>query len=145
MTCGFFVACMPTLPRALKGSPLARKIRHCLGVKSAITKTSGAGAVSHSHSHKMSRKAPGDPYLEIDEDGVPMRGLKASESTERLRNGRGNNNMGITRTRHITVERENGAAALLFGKGVNPNPVFLAWSSWRTSGVTNAHLVPSSL
>lgn len=117
MTCGFFVACMPTLPRVLKESIWMRRFKRTLGLKlssrSSSDEAKGSGYVNGgaASSHKMSH----DAYLQLDEDGMPMSGLQASVSTEHLQNGNDENTGRITRTTHIVVSRDQRPSSDLSG------------------------------
>ncbi|KAH6657848.1 hypothetical protein BKA67DRAFT_556553 [Truncatella angustata] len=111
MTCGFFVAFMPTLPRAVKETAWIQKIRPASGLRylpspnanGAKRSSYGAsGVISYTVSHGTTSK---DLYLQIDEEGLAMDILKLSESTERLR--KGNITLAcITRTTHIVISHE---------------------------------------
>ncbi|KAK7740746.1 hypothetical protein SLS53_005214 [Cytospora paraplurivora] len=85
ITCGFFVACAPILPRVVKEIP---GLRNMFGGRSTRQPSSagfgrnlqtigGGGTGPH-------RVRKTDPYSQIDDDGIPLDELKASESTEHL-------------------------------------------------------------
>jgi hypothetical protein len=101
------------MPRALKESVWVNRIKRMLGLKSSpSTSTTGARrsgyATGTTGSHKVPRGTiSNDAYLQIDEDGMPMHELKASESTEYLRHGEDKKTTErIIRTTDIVVSRD---------------------------------------
>lgn len=110
MTCGFFVACATSLPRAFQENPLIRRIKKTLGLRTSPT-TSNMEAKRSVYgtrdvgTHKMSRgTASHNAYLQMDEDGIPMRGLQASDPIGHLRTADQSDR--ITRTTHIVISRD---------------------------------------
>ncbi|KPM43161.1 hypothetical protein AK830_g3392 [Neonectria ditissima] len=120
-TCGFFIVCMPTLPKIFKDTGVMRKIRQRMGLK---VSTGAASGPSNSDFNKyaygskygtgvsaLSRTGTtADAYHKITEDGgVPLRNLK-TESTEQLRHAEDTKSK-IVRTTHVTVHvTEDGAS-----------------------------------
>ncbi|CAJ2512966.1 Uu.00g010850.m01.CDS01 [Anthostomella pinea] len=102
MTCGFFVVCMPSLPRALKETTWIGKLKRALGLSSSGT----TGHVTRSHRKNPLGSSSQDAWLQIDEDGIPLDRVGASESTERLRKD-GGKEPRITKTTQITVSRDD--------------------------------------
>ena len=90
MSCGFFVACMPCLPRVLKESPLSRKIKSVLGWGStapASEERDGGDGLGGRPRGRPGGQGPTTPVanLEMDDAGLPQHDPKHTESTERLR------------------------------------------------------------
>lgn len=120
ITCGFFVACAPILPRVAKETP---GLRHIF----PSTKDSGAGASSRNLGIQTIGGTGGPPrqrvgkggkpdayYSQIDDDGDGMmalddlKGSAGSDSTENLRHAApqpGTSVGGIVRTTHVSVTR----------------------------------------
>ncbi|KAH9893054.1 hypothetical protein F4778DRAFT_749438 [Xylariomycetidae sp. FL2044] len=105
VTCGFFVVCMPALPRAVKESNTMRTIVRALGFRASTKGNTGPKRPGYSTdpgAYKMSNVGKSrDAYTEIDEDGTPS----SSESTENLRKGEKAQER-ITRTTEISVTRD---------------------------------------
>ncbi|KAL4983731.1 hypothetical protein BDW68DRAFT_168277 [Aspergillus falconensis] len=111
MTCGFFVICLPCVPKIIKESGVAERIKK-------LTKGSRENYNSGYKSYEPSsgRYASGQraEFDKLDEDAVQMKPLplEASESTERL-HGDGEENaagigMAITRTTQFTMTEGKG-------------------------------------
>lgn len=130
MTCGFFVACMPCLPKIVKDSPLLRRL---VGLSTRSTSTTaGAGASlagisenlrtigstqynTHHHNNKLKSSMSGAAkyrseqayYREIDDDegdGAHGGGVSSTIQAENAHT-RGAS-QSITKTTHVTVESE---------------------------------------
>lgn len=121
ITCGFFVACAPILPRVARETPGMRRLfgsSASRGTADAIASGNlqlgiqTIGGTGGPPRHTRGSK-PGH-YDQLDDDGLPMDDLKtASDSTEHLRGppspggtqGSGGNAAagGIVRTTHVTV------------------------------------------
>ncbi|KAH6609747.1 hypothetical protein Trco_003093 [Trichoderma cornu-damae] len=106
MTCGFFVVCMPCLPKILQDTGILRKMK-----RGFSTPSGGSSAPKNGHygnSVGSSTKMPSttsNAYRVLDEDTMVMGNLKASESTEKLRQeGYTGSTGGIVRTTRITVD-----------------------------------------
>ncbi|GAB1319644.1 hypothetical protein MFIFM68171_09854 [Madurella fahalii] len=114
MTCGFFIICVPCMPKILKQAGVLRKIKKALGMSTGPTANSakadyfaGGGSGSRSRGPGGSSTAP-DSYHKLEEDGVAMDNLKSSESTEHLHgHGKLTTAPVITRTTQITVMEDS--------------------------------------
>ncbi|KAI5859538.1 hypothetical protein GGS23DRAFT_312162 [Durotheca rogersii] len=106
LTCGFIVACLPSMPKILKetGALAAMKkgLKSVVGLKNTTLKSNTKGTTASSN--------PTSTYRKIDEFGVPMKDLQASESTEQLRDD-DKHEAGIVRTTRVTVEQEYASDA----------------------------------
>lgn len=107
MTCGFFIVCVPCIPKILKETGVIRNIKRAFGMSTAPTNPNTADryAKSGTKGSQLSSTGP-KSYYKLDEDGVPLGTLKGSESTEYLR-GNVNNGQGITRTTQIKITQDN--------------------------------------
>lgn len=91
MSCGFFVACMPCLPRVLRESLIWCKIRSALGLGSTAPGSNGADGGDGVGDRPTKKRNVGqgptarDMDLEMDDAGLPLHALKHTDSTERLR------------------------------------------------------------
>ncbi|KAI1337555.1 hypothetical protein F5Y15DRAFT_425598 [Xylariaceae sp. FL0016] len=105
MSIGFFVVSAPSLPRVMKESPTARKLRQMLSIKSTRTGTPGGKGTGYGSAGRPPKGSRGtisdDRYHEIDEEALRMGHLQSFDSSERLRDLDG-----ITRTMQITVTRD---------------------------------------
>jgi len=107
MTCGFFIVCVPCIPKILRDTGVMSKIKRGLGMKSTKANSShnwnryGSGPSNHSKAMKTTN----DAYYELDEEGVPMKDIKRSESTEHLQNAAPTD--GIVRTTRIAVTQNS--------------------------------------
>lgn len=99
MTCGFFILCVPCLPKIVADSSCCRRIRRVLGISTAKPSTGGQKSsntdskfgISY-NSRKKSRsgdvlnaRTDTSAYYQMDDDALGLDTLKASESTEQLR------------------------------------------------------------
>ncbi|KAI8649711.1 hypothetical protein NCS55_01433400 [Fusarium keratoplasticum] len=109
MTCGFFIICVPCIPKILKETGVLRTIKRAFGIKTTTTnpnshsdyygKGTGQGAPLTSASVKS--------YCKLDEKGGPMKTLQGSESTEHLRDRQAADAAGITRTTPIVITQDS--------------------------------------
>lgn len=104
MTCGFFIICVPSIPKILKDTGVLRKIKKGLSMKTT-TKESKALDRYGGSTHGKGTANTSNTYYKLDEDGVPMENIKATESTERLNDGKLGSN--IVRTTRITVTQDS--------------------------------------
>lgn len=105
MTCGFFVCCMPCIPKILRDTGVLRNVKRAFGMQTTKKGTnSKLDQYSTSMSHGKSVTNTTNAYYKLDEDGIPMGDVK-SESTEHLNNDK--LNTGITRTTRITITQDN--------------------------------------
>lgn len=114
MTAGFFIFCVPCLPKLLKESPLPRGLKMMLGL--SVRSTAGGqsnqntrGADSH---HQLSKTGMAtEAYVQIGEDGIAMSDVEKSESQERLQDGQLKTlnavQIQVTRTTHVTVTSDS--------------------------------------
>ncbi|KAK4033182.1 hypothetical protein C8A01DRAFT_50195 [Parachaetomium inaequale] len=130
MTCGFFIICVPCMPKILQQTGVLRKIKQALGMSTGPSAgTPGKpGYYANGGSGSRGPRGPGsklsgtgpDSYYKLGEDGVPMGTLTSSESTEHLRDdnrdhagklGAAAHNAAITRTTHIAVTEDSRSAS----------------------------------
>ncbi|KAI0024628.1 hypothetical protein F4780DRAFT_795152 [Xylariomycetidae sp. FL0641] len=128
LTCGFFICCVPCMPKILKETGVIRTIKRAFGAKTTAQGSKGLDYYGTNHSTKNNNtSSTSKAYYKLDEEGVAMNNLPPTESTEQLNKERGNN--GITRTTRITVtnnDREgsdNGSADMPIQMG--------AKAAWR--------------
>lgn len=113
MTCGFFIICVPCMPKILKQTGVLRRMKKALGLSSGPTANSGKGGYypdgrsgGRSHGPGVSSTGP-DSYHKLEEDGVIMDNLKSTDSTEHLRDyTKESATAAITRTTHFTVTED---------------------------------------
>lgn len=92
MTCGFFVVCVPCLPKVLAETAIGRIVRRILGL--GMCKKTGENSIRPEWderrlvkgAHRLSRGKAADAYRELDEDFVPLgdfenRNVKQSPQT----------------------------------------------------------------
>lgn len=95
-TCGFFIVCMPCLPKIFKDAGLIRKMKLRLGMKVTTAGASGGQGSNYGKYGFSSKSGTGvsglsrtgttaDAYHKLDEErGVALGNMK-TESTEQLR------------------------------------------------------------
>lgn len=95
-TCGFFIVCMPCLPKILKDKGIIRRVKQRFGMRVTTAGASGPGSSGYGkygYGSKMNTDVSvmsrsvttADAYHKLDEEGgVPM-GSMNTESMERLR------------------------------------------------------------
>lgn len=103
ITCGFFVACAPILPRVAKETPGLRHIFPSTKGTGASSRNLGIQTIGGTGGPSRQRSGKPDAYSQIDDDGLPLDDLKDSDSTENLRNAAQPGTAGIMRTTHVTV------------------------------------------
>ncbi|KAJ0121783.1 hypothetical protein J7T55_008950 [Diaporthe amygdali] len=107
MTCGFFVCCMPCIPKILRDTGVLKNIKRAFGMNTTTTKgpsNNKSAQFSSNISHGKSVTATSKAYYKLDEDGIPMDPVE-SESTEQLHNAK--LSAGITRTTRIIVSQDS--------------------------------------
>jgi hypothetical protein len=110
MTCGFFIVCVPCIPKILKETGVIRNIKRVFGMSTAPTNPSAPDRYGKSSTKGSQLSSTGaKSYYKLDEDGVPLKNLKGSESTEYLRENTNaaSNGHGITRTTQIKITQDN--------------------------------------
>lgn len=83
MVCGFFVVCVPTLPKVLTESPLAGTIKRIIGL--GKSKGTGENSLRPEGSerrlvegpHKLSRAEVAGAYCQLDEESVSLQNLQS--------------------------------------------------------------------
>ncbi|KAI0133844.1 hypothetical protein BJ170DRAFT_176810 [Xylariales sp. AK1849] len=106
MTCGFFVICVPCIPKILHDTGIIRGIKRRLGMTTRATNPT-RGYYGSTKTSGTGRKLPTTTtkeYYQLDEDSVPMGDIKSSESTEHLRQEKCAVPGRIIRTTRITVD-----------------------------------------
>lgn len=107
-TCGFFIVCMPCLPKILKEKGIIRRVKGWFGMR-----VTTAGPSSYGYNSELggypggSRSASGmDPYLKLDESnsGKAMRSVTTNtDSMENLRDPEEGNKGKIMKTTQVVV------------------------------------------
>lgn len=109
-TCGFFVVCMPCLPKIFRETGVTRKIKKAFGMSVTPTGQKDSNYPSYGYPAKygtgvsgLSRStATADAYHKLNEDGSVAMGDMKTESTEQLRQDAGKDR--IMRTTQVTVD-----------------------------------------
>ena len=125
-TCGFFIVCMPCLPKILKDKGIISRVKRRLGMRVTTAGASGPGSSGYgkygyrsnmnTEVSAMSRSvATADAYYKLDEEGgggVPMGHMK-TESMERLRRPGDMHDAkgGIMRTTQVAVHVHGDGAS----------------------------------
>lgn len=113
MTCGFIVACAPSLPRIVKESSLLRKV---FGCTVSCTGPSYPHGGPRSTYDNLWRKRNKDSMFDDTETGMPMDKLTRSESMERLHEtskaGDSAFAGGIVRTTQVSVVKDQESRKL---------------------------------
>lgn len=119
ITCGFFVACAPILPRIVKETPLLRRMfGGTTRGTSSKNQSLGLQTIGGSGAPLSARKRHTDIYSQLDDDNLPLGELKATESTEHLRTAAEQQGMGgIMRTTKITVAHDDEESGSRPGRG----------------------------
>ncbi|KAL2174431.1 uncharacterized protein P884DRAFT_314774 [Thermothelomyces heterothallicus CBS 202.75] len=131
MACGFFIVCIPCLPKILQQTGVLRKMKKALGMSTGPTANSaqagyhtGGKSGSRSRGPKVTSSSAQDSYYKLEEDGMAMKDLK-SESTEHLREDQQGGKLAgprgaaaITRTTHIMVTEDQRSTS---DGGSNPD------------------------
>ncbi|KAI1847096.1 hypothetical protein JX266_006971 [Neoarthrinium moseri] len=111
VSCGFFVACMPTLPRLLKEAPFIVYLKKTMGSTTSAADESSTARFGHGFSiasHKLSRGTKShEDYLQIDDDPTPLKDL-SSNNSDQIPENVCNGDDRITKTTYIAVTREDG-------------------------------------
>lgn len=125
--CGFFIICIPCIPKILKDSGVLRKMKKAFGM-GTTTKPSGRsdyyanGTMPHSKGTTTTSNA----YYKLDEDGVPLQNMKGSESTENLNAKQ--SNAGIVLTTRIEVNTQDNNSVSDGGSHDNVHMNKAAWA-----------------
>ncbi|KAI1843003.1 hypothetical protein JX266_010856 [Neoarthrinium moseri] len=129
MTCGFFILCVPCLPKVLSESGISRTISSAFKLSNkASTGPSESdpkhGTPGSSRDRFKSAKILGR-YRQMDDDGIPLGNTQASESDEDyVQHGHDavdrSGERGVTRTTHITVSSS-------FATGANDSESSIPW------------------
>ncbi|KAL7945555.1 hypothetical protein V8C42DRAFT_357910 [Trichoderma barbatum] len=104
MTCGFFILCVPCIPKIIQETGVVPAIKKGTGMMHSSGKSnqSSSGYARGGGNTKTSVSANKD-YYQLEEEGLHMKNL--SESTEQLHHG--SNGPAITRTTRVTVTNDN--------------------------------------
>jgi hypothetical protein len=105
MSCGFFVACMPTLPRLLTEAPWVRRLMS-LSTRTDDSNLRRSGRDHTAASNKMSHSTKAhEAYFQIDDDLDDAMPLKTLPSDPSAKDGAhaDSTNSSITRTTHIQM------------------------------------------
>lgn len=107
MTCGFFIVCVPCIPKTLKESGTLRKIKRAFGMTTQTTNVNSKDRYMTGSSTRGNRTTTttSNAYYKLDEEtGIAMKHMQGSESMENLRHPRDPKAGNITRT--ITVTQD---------------------------------------
>lgn len=119
MTCGFFILCVPCLPKLISESGCSRRVKRALGASTGKPSVDGLNSSnlnskfgSSYASRKKSRSTDilnttvdASAYYQIDEEAVVLDDLKTSESTEQLRKSHHSGANGVHVTKTIVVTK----------------------------------------
>ncbi|KAK7221937.1 hypothetical protein V2G26_009940 [Clonostachys chloroleuca] len=119
MTCGFFICCLPCIPKILHDTGVLRSIKRKLGMNTATTAPSSANryGTNGSSSRRNYEANHSTSYYKLDEDGVPMTTIGGTQSTEYLHGGQNGSDIGqptlpsTTRGAHSTVDKASSTKA----------------------------------
>ncbi|GAB1206041.1 hypothetical protein APSETT445_004722 [Aspergillus pseudonomiae] len=100
MTCGFFIFCLPCIPKIIKETGVIRRIKSVLGVKTTPTKPSG---YSENYGTRVSAYGSASYMMS---NNIRRDKQKGAESMEYLHEGILEAG-GIIRTTHISVTEES--------------------------------------
>lgn len=115
-TCGFFIVCIPCLPKILKDKGIIRKFKQRFGMRATTVGASGPGSGKYGKygygsnldssvfNHSRSGTTA-DAYHKLDEEGGVAMGSLETESMERLRRPEDSKGK-ITRTTQIHVHSD---------------------------------------
>ncbi|KAB8265105.1 hypothetical protein BDV32DRAFT_134950 [Aspergillus pseudonomiae] len=104
MTCGFFIFCLPCIPKIIKETGVIRRIKSVLGVKTTPTKPSG---YSENYGTRVSAYGSASYMMS---NNIRRDKQKGTESMEYLHEGILEAG-GIIRTTHISVTEESRTAS----------------------------------
>ncbi|KAF7558193.1 hypothetical protein G7Z17_g19 [Cylindrodendrum hubeiense] len=132
MTCGFFIVCIPCIPKILRETGVIRAFKKRFGMKATDPDSRPTaetyGGTDGSKNSKL-RTTSSNAYYKLDEDGVPLQALSGSESTEQLRAEQPVNSHGVTVTRttqvmvtHDENGHNEGGTSKLYLKSQQPWP-----------------------
>jgi hypothetical protein len=104
MTCGFFILCVPCIPKILQEVGITPAIKKGTGMMGSSGKPyqPPSGYARGGGNIKTSVSANKD-YYQLEEEGLQMKNL--SESTERLHNS--THGPAITRTTQVTITNDS--------------------------------------
>lgn len=115
MTCGFFITCVPTIPKILKETGVIHRVKRRLGMKVTTKSNSKLGyyGTGNSVPSRGGLSSHVDAYHKLDEDTIGLNSISksaASESVENLHQQQQKHHQqkqqqhpGITRTTQIIV------------------------------------------
>lgn len=109
--CGFFIICVPCLPKLFKDLGLMPMIKKIFALPTAAGRSNsnlayyGGKARASSTGRGTTNSHAAKDYYKLDEDGVPLRNM--TQSTEQLHhNAHHHPKNGITRITHVTVSQD---------------------------------------
>ena len=104
MTCGFFILCVPCIPKIIQEAGIIPAIKKGTGMLHSSGKSNhvSSGYARGGGTTKASVSANKD-YYQLEEEGMNMKNL--SESTEHLHHG--SHALAITRTTRVTVVNDS--------------------------------------
>ncbi|KAH8203862.1 hypothetical protein TruAng_001926 [Truncatella angustata] len=105
MTCGFFILCVPCIPKVFRESGISQSVRSALGLSNkSVTNpstTEGTYGGSRASRQKSKPRMISDTYYKMDEDEIPLGNMSNSGSQDDV-HGKSNSTQ-VTRTIDITV------------------------------------------
>lgn len=121
-TCGFFIVCIPCLPKILKDKGIIRGVKQRLGMRVTTAGASGGpskygyGSKFNTEVSVMSRTGTTDAYQKLDEEGggIPMGNLNGGSEEQLRRQADFSQEMskgGIVRTTQVAVRIHSDAAS----------------------------------
>lgn len=107
--CGFFIICVPCLPKLFKETGLMPVIKKIFALPTTAGRSNSNSDYYSGKSNASGRGATtsnsAKDYYKLDEDGVPLRNISQS-STEQLHDAPRHPKNGITRITHVTISQD---------------------------------------
>ncbi|UKZ46291.1 hypothetical protein TrVGV298_000492 [Trichoderma virens] len=104
MTCGFFILCVPCIPKIIQETGVVPAIKKGTGLFQSSGKSNqGSNGYARGGGTTKTSVSANKDYYQLEEDGVRMKNL--SESTEQLHHGA--HGPAITRTTRVTVTNDS--------------------------------------
>lgn len=107
MACGFFIACIPCIPKILQDTGVFHQVKKAFGLTKTKSNKPGDYYGTGPSAHSRVATTTSNAYYKLDEDGIPMDNIK-TESTENLNDPKPST--GIIRTTRITVNMQDNSS-----------------------------------
>ncbi|PTB69582.1 hypothetical protein BBK36DRAFT_1138006 [Trichoderma citrinoviride] len=103
MTCGFFILCVPCIPKIIQEAGIVPAIKRGTGMMNSGSNSKHTGSSFARGGNTKTSVSANKDYYQLEEEGVHMKNL--SESTEHLHAG--SHGAAITRTTRVTVTNDS--------------------------------------